>query len=120
MPFFYGLASEVARRNFGQLVDDMLHAPGALGVVDLQLQCVSKYKHMGRMTLPCGSVLPEIAARHGSTRPYVDRLSFQFFKKTKVPVEEAYCCFQPYSQQGTLWLQFFYGAYRGGKAEIAF
>ena len=76
MPFFDGPKSEVARRKFSEPKDDMLPAPYASGVTDLHVQCVRKYKRMGRILLPCGSVLPEITSRHGSTRLYIDRLSF--------------------------------------------
>lgn len=43
---------------------------------------------MGIKTSAFGSLLPEIQSRHGSTIPFVHRLTWQYFRKTATPVQK--------------------------------
>ena len=43
------------------------------------------YRHMGRKTVPAGSISQEMTARHGSAIGPTKRIRYKFFKKSCVP-----------------------------------
>ena len=96
LPFFGGSGQEQARKMLEKLSKDpltgtaLLPCPGANQTDDsmVYLRIVGQYSHMGVKTMASGSVVPELQSRHSTTVPYVDRLTWQFFKKTTTAVEK--------------------------------
>lgn len=88
LPRITGRGSGVVKRRVAKFVDGAILLPGAISSGPVHLKGVSLYVHMGRHLTSTGSQHPEITARHASTRPYVDRLTFGFFKKTSTTVEK--------------------------------
>lgn len=84
---FDGAQSEAARRSLKDLPVDgastcpLSLCPGTHGR-EVSIRIVNKYTHMGKRCSPNGTQSPELAARHGSARPYVDRLTWQFFRNS--------------------------------------
>ena len=87
LPKIAGKGSAAVRRSIVDMGSHIL-VVGARAVDPVYLKIGTRYTHMGRCIMASLSQLPELTARHASTRPYVDRLSYSFFKKTNVEVKK--------------------------------
>ena len=74
---------------------------------------------MGCITTSTGTILPELIARHASTKPYVDRLTFAFFKKARAALENKYGCRVTFVVERTLLLWCVAEVERQRKAEAS-
>ena len=77
LPKVSGKGSEAIRRTIADM-EAQNPVIGARADKPVLLKIVSRYTHMGRCILASLSQLPELTARHASTRPYVDRLAFGY------------------------------------------
>ena len=85
LPYFGGKLSEPSHKHCLFLPDSRLSCPGAHGCT-AGLFVVDNYAHMGHRTFASGNLQPEIAARHASSMPYINRLTHRFFADTSVDV----------------------------------
>ena len=93
LPLYGGQGQEKARA--AELLLDknlitgtpLLPCPHARGE-NVMLRIVKRYSHMGVKTTAIGSFLLELQSRHGSTVPFVHRLTWQYFRKTSTCVEK--------------------------------
>ena len=82
LPHIGGKDAAAMKRVLAGLPNNAIPVPQATSTDLVYLQAVQMYVHKRCRTCASGSVLPEITALHASTKPFVDRLSYQFFKKT--------------------------------------
>lgn len=83
LPMLARKGMEMVRRQIADLKNNCLACVGQRGE-ELELAVCRSYKYMGVRTYGCGTLLPELAARHSSTKPAMSRLAYRFSAKLRL------------------------------------